>query len=193
MLSATQGRLMNREKDLRNVLVSICRWNAKRFERRWNSKLVVALIKEEVDELLTAEKERNLVETLDALGDIFYACVSGIWKLGHDPMDMYLSIKESGMIPEDETLSDWLNTWGLRPPMVNLYKLVNRVLLELEQVCNSKELATMVLRSICDSNDTKSEECLNVDGSKNLKVSKGAYYEPPTVDLTNIAKFITKG
>jgi len=182
---------MNKEEKLRVIIESVCQWNKDRFKRVYNQELSEQLLREEVEELITAEKQQDIVETLDALGDIFFVAIGSLWKFGDDTLDIYCGMQETGRMPEEVNYSWWLDTWHTRSVKANLYKMVNTLLCELVSITGNRELAMNVLGAICRSNHTKRIESLN-DGSTKANKVKGDYYEAPTEDLKKVVKFMNR-
>ena len=60
----------------------MCKWNAKRYEQKIDFNLLATLLDEELDEFGVAYVDNVEVDQLDALIDIIYIAIGGMWKMG---------------------------------------------------------------------------------------------------------------
>ena len=60
----------------------ICKWNAARYAQEDAPDLLVNLLEEELDEYGVAYVDNVEVDQLDALVDIIYIAIGGMWKMG---------------------------------------------------------------------------------------------------------------
>jgi predicted HAD superfamily Cof-like phosphohydrolase len=62
-----------------NFITRIADWNGERYPQAFDKQLTTTILAEELGELASAKSE---VEVLDALVDLTYIAVGGMWKLG---------------------------------------------------------------------------------------------------------------
>ena len=78
----------------------------KEFPNEERTLLTLALIKEEVEELEDAIKQKDLIEVQDALGDILWLAIRGMQEHGINPLETIEKIYNSNMSKADYTLDD---------------------------------------------------------------------------------------
>lgn len=178
------------------VYKRVAKWNSLRYKQEYNGELTTSLLDEELDELLTAETE---VEVLDALCDISYVAMGGLWKLNIELADQtavsaavemlnaYISCGEPSQsrlfamyMPFISSVADpgegaELGLWGC----IILSQTIAQHLLGLSH--GQFQQAMLV---VCDSNDTKTVQKTSADTKANK--DKGPYYKSPTAALTAI-------
>jgi predicted HAD superfamily Cof-like phosphohydrolase len=74
---------------VKRVINRITYWNSLRYKQEYDNRLTYKLLDEEVEELHQAKTD---VDKLDALVDILYVAVGGMWKLGLSPEQIEAAI-----------------------------------------------------------------------------------------------------
>ena len=64
---------------MESFIKRVCEWNAARYEQENNRALTYRLLEEELFELKLAQTD---VDDLDALIDLIYIAIGGMWKMG---------------------------------------------------------------------------------------------------------------
>ena len=72
-----------------DAVTRICYWNSERYEQEFDKALTTMILAEELGELASAKEE---VDQLDALIDLVYIAIGGMWKLGLKPHQICLAI-----------------------------------------------------------------------------------------------------
>jgi len=163
------------------IVESICEWNAERCVRKYNTSFMLDLLHEEVGELRKAMHENDLVEILDAWGDIFYLAVGGMWKLGETPTTIHGGITCKAMFAYTKDIDMYLENLKLEAPLRNLIGIAEVAFMALTQYAGSEAKAIGILQAICMSNDTKPKGI-----STELKIQKDEKYVAPTEDIKSI-------
>lgn len=146
---------------VRAAVHSVYHWYEKRFDREYNENLYFSLMTEEYAELSTAIKAKNLVEVLDAIGDLLFVYIGGRWSQGYTLTDAAESL-----ISSKDTLKDLLArtiTWE----------------------GDGNLLIYSVLAAVSKSNHTKSVKKIP-EGEKYSSEGKGPDYVSPTKDLEEL-------
>lgn len=179
----------------KNIIKSICSWNAARYEQVSNSKLTFDLLNEELLETGDAIATENLVETVDGLADMFYVAIGALWKAGLSARQIVklLDSIEYELVRQDQELpliADSLRSYEIEPDTDYLGLIALRALEWLESLVFSSESALAIIRAICDSNDTKivKKTASNVKAN----IDKGKSYIPPTEAIIAILDAVAK-
>ena len=167
-----------------DVIAECINWNAARYDRISNSVLSIALLEEEINELLAA---KDIIEVADACGDIVFVAIGALWKLGFEHEEIYSII--SYEMPPLATVSA-AKERGITCAKLN--ELVYLIYLGLSDYVD-KYLAMfcighhigVICEIICKSNNTKSIEG-KTDPSVKANKSKGANYVSPKEDLKKL-------
>ncbi len=164
-------------------------WNDRRYPRILNITLLCKLLREELKEWYDSEQE---VHQLDAICDIIYVALGGLWKsntdeqMQHDMQfghslcfdlmranalgPMYLI---SGVIDAIEHDADF-------PATVGAFAIIHLALIEAQTTLNlSLEQVYEACFIVCDSNDTKSVPKDTVDPSVKANIDKGHFFVAP--------------
>ncbi len=182
--------------NISEVYESVVAWNEKRYERVYNSKLLVELLNEEIQEFYDAETK---VEKLDALCDTIYVALGGLWKLGtSDEDNQYMfdearqlvpDIVNSAPIPCISYSRAYVDCMRIEDSGVSHSFMCHMVISCCFYECSSMgltvEQVNEALGVVCKSNDSKSIKRTNSDTKAN-DGDKGNYYVSPTVGLTKI-------
>lgn len=170
-------------------------WNEQRYDQVFNNELAMKLLLEELQELHSAD---NLVDVLDAVGDISFVVFGIFWKLGFSSesiaiffdkklnklteLDCFISMCETQLQIMD--MSDDLPEASY--PIISLalhaYFITCTMALRGIGVLHHFDA---VVDCICRSNDTKEVQG-KVDPSVKANINKGSSFVPPTADLTFI-------
>lgn len=177
------------------------KWNAKRYKRIYHDDLTNLLLLEEAAELAEAN---NLLDILDACGDITFVAVGALWKLGFSKQELenlFIKTQLSGKpiwevtgillaATEDllgsKTLRLSVNKALLQDKVGNILGFILGVLTQLDKLNLQHEFIN-ILKAICDSNDTKEVKGIT-DPSVKANIVKGEQYKPPTDDLIKICE-----
>lgn len=146
---------------VRAAVHGVYHWYTLRFDRQYNENLYFSLMTEEYVELCTAIKTKNLVEVLDAIGDLLFVYIGGRWSQGYSASDTirYLASNESflkGLLAKQIT---WKGDGNL--------------------------LLYTIVAAVSKSNHTKSVKKIP-EGEKYSSEGKGPNYVPPTKDLEEL-------
>lgn len=175
-----------------DAFTRVAYWNQARYPRTYNKELQLKLLREELEEYTTAQ---DLVESMDAVADVCYVALGGLWKMGHY-FDAWYMARTYGQVKEylDNRATDVVNNALLRITAEEVmedsdqeelqYWLIACMFYEAEQrgVPQSKTLECLL--AVCDSNDTKEIKATPADQKAN--VVKGSTYVPPTDALKAI-------
>lgn len=192
----------------------ICAWNGQRYEQKSNAKLTMALLCEELEELVGSSDE---VEALDAIGDLIYVAVGALWKLGFTaeqirPIFTAITWQDlqsaSGLLDYGFRQARYLMTalegdWAYyeeaKEDSALISTLVLTVFTSIIPSLNALGRTTRldeIMTAICDSNDSKAVPETKVDPSVKAnsgKSGKGPNYIAPTEALTLIAESLKDG
>ncbi len=182
-------------KNINEVFHSVCEWNEKRYDRVNNAELLVSLLNEELDEYFEADSG---VEKLDALCDIMYVAMGGLWKLEvpselHGP---YSEQAKSMMIDLVEccpfepvtfirSIIESIVTCSEVPIPYTLHMIIRLCEFQMYQFGLNYELVCEAMTAVCKSNDSKSIKKTASDSKAN-DGDKGAFYVSPTAGLTKV-------
>lgn len=181
--------------NLGHAFERVANWNSKRYDRKYDHKLSVALLEEELQEYFDAN---TLVDQLDAMCDVVYVAMGILWKIDVDNETLEYNAMES-----HSHMADLLKTNTFEPvyfayAVLQQYKYDNdypvalaaqmMITLCMTQM-NAMGLSTLdsleALLVVCDSNDSKSIK----KTAAHLKANdgdKGVYFVPPEPRLKAI-------
>lgn len=188
----------------KSVYERVMDWNAARYEQEFNRDLQFKLLTEEYNEFVEALNGTPhgvvSVEMLDALGDINFVAMGGIWKLGMDHDTVM-----AGAVAGSELADRWTNEIGGMEPIMMLPALAGTLqyakaqshyllvaMAAISALCDLQlarygfqpEQIEQVFFAICDSNDTKTVAKTASDVKANI--DKGAGFVPPTEALARL-------
>lgn len=162
----------------------IISWNAARYPQVFNKELQYNLAfgpDGEVQEFFDAT---NAVDRLDALGDIYFVAIGGMWKAGLDDQSILNTIQaELGTGSHIATFEE-CEAEFYHNPVTGFAKLIVRVMFEANGMGLDGVKFLRAVNAICDSNDTK--PVVKTDPSVKANIDKGTTYVPPTEALQNI-------
>lgn len=170
-------------------------WNSLRYEREYNHKLLLELLNEEYQEYLDAKTE---VDEIDALGDIVYVALGGLWKLNISNEDLQMSSDIANDLLKDfinETPIDpiylakgWLDFLlandDIQDSAIGLQAVCQLCLTQMSGYRLDFDQCKACLLVICDANDSKSIKKTASDTKANT--DKGPYFVPPEARLQAI-------
>lgn len=180
------------------IFERVSNWNDKRYPRTHDTALTGRLLDEEyVTEYLESVEE---VHRLDALCDIVYAALGGIWKehICDEQMNMDLSLAHTMVndLVRANVVMPHFYIPSLRyamehetnlPNSTALMCIVNLAFVQM-QIEFEFDLATCyeAMLIVCDSNDSKSIPSDKVDPSVKANQDKGAFFVAPEPRLQQL-------
>lgn len=183
----------------KDIYIRPAKWNSLRYKQEWNPELFKDLLYEE---LVEYEEANTLVDKLDAIGDLFFVAIGGLWKLGEDPYNYLHNIDRHYYVPVIEAKYDkypfanddlkreveFILTLTTNDYFhIHIVQLIKQLFMCFSHLkCNETQVEKVIL-AICDSNDTKIVSKL-ASSSKGNQKSKS--YIPPTKSLNEIAQEI---
>jgi hypothetical protein len=180
--------------NFREVFESVSSWNSKRYDRVYNSELLVSLLTEEINEYYDADSP---VQVLDALCDTTYVAFGGLWKmqvpveeiqnLFNMSAEMISNIVQSGPYPPIgyvRAFIDSLSSTDDVPPSFSCVSVIQTCMLQMLEMLGTPELVFEAMSAVCKSNDTKTIK--KIESSEKGYGPKGSVYVSPTAELTKI-------
>lgn len=162
----------------------IISWNAARYPQVFNKELQYNLAFGPDGEVQEYFDAANAVDRLDALGDIYFVAVGGMWKAGLTNQSILKAIQaELGTGTPVATFEECEAEFD-RDPVTGFAKLIVRVMFEANGMGLDGVKFLLAVNAICDSNDTK--PAVKTDPSVKANIDKGATYVPPTEALQAI-------
>lgn len=170
---------------LNNVLTRVGEWNAARYQRVYHHPLQVRLLIEEWTEYLEAKEE---VDQLDALCDMTYVALGGIWKMNkvtteERALSSILAAEAEQGRELDLAMQRFVAT---QAPALDHWFVIRCVFREARRVLrlNSDQLLR-AMHVVCDANDSKSVK--KTDPTKKANDGdKGANFISPEPRLQEI-------
>lgn len=172
------------------IYTRVSNWNEQRYCRMYSNELTCNLIDEELEEYF--DNIENDVEKLDALCDVVFVSMGGLWKLGvpflEGVPDEALGNPAEAYIPSVVLAISFSKAirHGFMPVQEGLRSII---LLMINQALHDgytiEQFAAAML-AVCDSNDTKAVERASFDVKANI--NKGENYISPTAALTLIVE-----
>lgn len=186
-----------------NIVSQCIAWNAARYDRVLDLKLALSLLAEETDELFAAD---NIVDRLDAIGDINFVSIGIMWKAGLSEEEILTIL---GLFDVNGLFHENISTCDTAMLHFSFAGFVHEVAQDSTLDTTEKVIAfnaailaiwhsAFVLRSIglqqeyfnivkaiCDSNDTK-EVKGKTDPLVKANIVKGNSFVPPTAALKQI-------
>lgn len=185
-----------------NIVAQCIAWNATRYDRVLNLDLALSLLAEETDELFAAD---NIIDRLDAIGDINFVAIGVMWKAGLSEEEILelLGAFDDGILHDDISTCDtemlhfsfagFVHEVAQDSTLDTTEKVIafNAAILAiwhsafvLRNIGLQQEYFNIV-KAICDSNDTK-EVKGKTDPSIKANIVKGNSFVPPTAALKQI-------
>ena len=180
-----------------DVYTSVSTWNAARYPRVYDQDLQLSLLIEEQLEYFNADTS---VDQLDALADICYVAMGGLWKLHLSPglfaaaaeeassqIGIFLEYGKMEPIYYISSLIDQV-TWDASIEMpVAMHCLALAALCQMNGLGLTNDECMLTMQAVCKSNDSKTISKLD---SQTKALGKGTYYQPPTLDLVRIIETV---
>ena len=179
---------------MQRVFTRVCNWNAKRYAQEYNKELTLSLLQEEFLEWAQAETE---VDKLDALCDMTYVAMGGLWKLNAPEEESEANGKHSLTLIDNLVALNELNPAYFiatfltvymvdthYPPIQMMHHIIACSLAQMLSMGLDYNQCIEALLIVCDSNDTKSihKTASNVKAN----VVKGEFYRRPEPRLTEL-------
>ena len=173
--------------DIKKHLVQrVIDWNHKRYAKIFNYKLSKDLLYEELTELIEAE---TTIDKLDAVGDIVFVAIGSLWKMGIKSSDIeqLLSVTYENL---DNYVFELVNKYDLSyAKSLHVSVIAQSIAFSCLQTlrnANMSKALLIILKIICDSNDTKSLPADKVDPSVKANIDKGNTYVGPEAALKEL-------
>lgn len=186
-------------------------WNKARYEREFDFNLSYNLIKEEYKELKEAEASKNIVEVLDAVGDITFVCVGILWKLDADSLIQHMFDHIEKCIQQKQhdipfTHRSYFDRVCYienknNPFLLDYLTIINTIKYAIYDVCiptlkliGFENQYAEIFNIICFSNNTKSIPKNKVDSKIKANIDKGnKYISPEKLLIQLVVKHTNKG
>lgn len=173
----------------------IVNWNAARYEQDFNEQLQYDLLfspkSGEIQEWADAFAAQDEVEQLDALADIYFVAVGGLWKLKLSIEQIASLIQSHLLVNEEHTFVPALNYWRQgKHEQAFGHAIIVTMHLAMSMGLSGIQLLRAI-SAVCDSNDTK--PAVKTASDVKANVDKGATYVPPTEALKAILAEVQHG
>ncbi len=176
---------------MNEVYNRVASWNNKRYPREYNPDLTLDLLSEEYLEYFNSTE---LVDKVDALCDIIFVALGGVWKLDQDTDAATRRSQEviKSLIYTQELLPVYyINSFLLAgtvnyPPMSMLWNVIQCATTQLSYIGLDEEGIQEVLLAVCDANDTKSAS--KTEPHIKANIDKGDSFVGPEPKLSEILK-----
>ena len=162
-----------------HIFSRVAEWNAKRYDRQFNFKLTKELLQEELKEF---QDSRTKVESVDALCDLAFVAIGGLWKLGTTE-DSVLNILQHVLDREEQlpAFKELVDNLHEEPDI----KLMCIVVKAFNMIEDKGVNAFRAFNAVCDSNDSK-EIVKLAPNEKYDSSGKGPnYFEPKLEEIVN--------
>jgi len=169
----------------KDIVRSICHWNALRYDQEHNHRLSVALLAEEHTEYLLAWIDKDLIEIVDGLADVFFVAVGAMWKHGWSPKHIMeqMDAMQNDVVFELEGIAIGIDIYAHTEQVELLAYIALKALEELEDITN-EEAAMGIIRAVITSNATKDAKKTK-PGTK-ANITKGQFYTSPVEEIKRI-------
>jgi hypothetical protein len=182
---------------MEEIFKRVGRWNALRYERTIDTRLTAELLAEELGEFLLAE---TIVDTLDALCDLTYVAIGGIWKSSADneSIDVCLTISQADM---QRRLNNYMDRPITTIPLAILSvknedydtvqvftDIVVACMTEMMGLGLSTEQCKEAMLIVCDANDSKS--VAKTPSHMKANISKGNDFIPAEPRLKDLLRCV---
>lgn len=171
----------------------VSKWNAQRYDRKYDSKLAISLLREEYEEWLHAEEE---VDKLDALCDTVFVAMGVLWKVNitHEELEEFaqkaIGVLSSYNMEEPNPaymIATHLDIFEYEPEFLiedSMMMIIYSAMGQMLSMRLSFEQCGEAIMVVCDSNDSKKVEKVAADIKANL--DKGEGFIPPEPRLQEI-------
>jgi len=181
-----------------DIVEDCIKWNAARYECKYDRSLAVNLLLEETTELFEASK---LVDKLDAIGDITFVAIGVFWKLGITEEIIKGLFERLDQISAEQAFYFTLeirNLYYESTKHIDDYKMAD-LFAGFDLACYSLFITAIgtlrglgmqehfysICKAICDSNNTKIIRG-KVEAHIKANIDKGENFIPPTKQLKHI-------
>lgn len=188
-----------------NIVEKCIAWNKARYDQVLDIDLAVKLLTEETEELYDANTD--LVQALDAIGDITFVAIGVLWKAGMSMEDITVMLDADNkglvnistptlyigypialaIVSETCMEKEWGHFSAMSAACLAIFGIV------LPRLINMGMEAAFydIVEAICDSNNTKVVKG-KTDPSVKANIDKGESFIPPTMALQRIlARYTT--
>jgi NTP pyrophosphatase (non-canonical NTP hydrolase) len=177
------------------VNARIINWNSARYEQEFNKQLQYDLLFSpttgEVQEWHDAVKAGDEVEQLDALCDIYFVAIGGLWKLGFELEAIRLLLTAAIQLENGNTFERALEYWRTD----DYHQSFACIIVAAMHLAIGMGLSGLqflrAINAVCDSNDTK--PIVKTASNVKANVDKGVEYVPPTEALKAILAEVHHG
>jgi hypothetical protein len=170
------------------LMQRVFKWNERRYDRVFDLALTSSLLHEEWEEWMEADKD---VDLLDAMLDVMYVAIGGIWKLNTEDT-------QQQEMDAAYTVNEILSIRSLQPgycivsyiadtELDTVYKLLVIAMLaeaQARMMGLSEEAVHNAFEVVCDSNDSKAVK--KTASNVKANIDKGSYFIPPEPRLQEI-------
>lgn len=171
------------------VFKRVAGWNAARYDQEYSHQLTQDLLTEEANEYFDANTP---VDELDALCDLMYLAMGGLWKLGVEldaakairALQAVEAVMQHGVILHPMTVAGAVIGEMEADPEGAMYKVLGIALLMMLSMGMNQSQCEAAMHIVCDSNDTKPAKKTASDVKANI--DKGSTFVAPEPRLQKL-------
>lgn len=179
---------------MQTIFERVAHWNAQRYEQEYNNQLTFDLLLEEYEEWMEAVEE---VDRVDAICDMLYVAVGGLWKAGISSAEAARGVKN--LTDTTEGLEDFTDIVAMLYRLKHnpnkgrqifyLFLVIVESLRQLHRMDFTARDMLDALLIVCDANDTKKVVKTSSDVKANAN-DKGEGFQPPEERLLKLLEEI---
>lgn len=172
-----------------HIFKRVAGWNAKRYDRELSIDLTIDLCSEEIQEYFDATEQ---VDELDAICDLMYLAMGGLWKAGEDldpaiavsALRAIESVMDHNIIHHPMSLAIIVVTEMEVAPISAMYKVIGIAQLMMLHMGFNQSQCEAAMSIVCDANDTKPAKKTASDVKANI--DKGSTFVAPEPRLQKL-------
>lgn len=178
------------------VYTRVCAWNEARYKREYDKKLTISLLREEYKEYLEATTE---VDQLDALCDLVYVAMGGLWKAGVPDVTQQIHADNASrilevLVNEGEinpvyfigTYLDVYEHLDNYPCALTMHSIITAACTQMTGLMLTLEQCEEAMLIVCDSNDSKAVK--RTASNVKANVDKGEGFIAPEPRLKELLR-----